>query len=85
MCVCVPGPQPAGCTTPGSGVAVGAADVRGVRSGGMLCCAHDIGWLPEADGVLVQLPDSLYVGEPVPEKPPKVWLGGPQSRGRVGQ
>ncbi|GAB4816828.1 hypothetical protein N2152v2_003874 [Parachlorella kessleri] len=61
---------PVGATTPGSGIKIERASLRGVDSFGMLCSAHDAGWVSEPDGVLVELPEDAEVGEPCPQKPP---------------
>jgi hypothetical protein len=66
-----------GCTTPGSGIKIERASLRGVDSFGMLCSAYDIGWVPEPDGVLAELPDDADVGEECPEEPPEVRAGPP--------
>ena len=57
---------------PGSGMHIEEASVRGVASFGMLCSALDLGWISEADGVLVELPDNAVVGEACPLTPFKV-------------
>ena len=41
--------QPVGCTTR-SGVKVEQATLRGVESYGMLCSAHECGWVAEPGG-----------------------------------
>ena len=67
---------PVGCVTPGSGIKIDQAPLRGVDSHGMLCSAYDIGWTQETDGVLVQLPEGDFEpGEECPEIPPEgaVW------------
>lgn len=65
-------PQAVGSTTPGSGLAIERTVLRGVDSEGMLCSAYDIGWAPEPDGVLVQLPPGLQPGQACPQEPPEV-------------
>jgi len=67
-----------GITTPGSGVNIEKAAVRGVESEGMLCSAYDLGWESSPDGTLVQLPagdGELDVGDECPEEAPEgaVW------------
>jgi translation initiation factor 5B len=67
-----------GTTTPGSGVNIEKAAVRGVESEGMLCSAYDLGWESSPDGTLVQLlagDGELDVGDECPEKAPDgaVW------------
>lgn len=57
--------------TPGSGVHVKTASVRGVESYGMLCSAFDIGWASAADGVAVELPASMEVGAACPAQLPQ--------------
>jgi translation initiation factor 5B len=67
---------PVGCVTPGSGIKIEKALLRGVDSHGMLCSAYDIGWTEEADGVLVQMPEGDFEpGDECPEDPPAgaVW------------
>ena len=44
--------------------------MRGVPSSGMLCSAWDLGWVPEPDGVLVELPLDLMPGDLCPAEPP---------------
>ncbi len=66
--------------TPGSGVAVSTASVRGVTSHGMLCSAFDIGWTGVADGVAAEMPASAEVGAACPARqPPAVRCGGSAS------
>lgn len=73
-----------GSKTPGSGVAVTNATLRGVESFGMLCSAFDLGWLDEPDGVLVELPDSMQPGEEIPSSPVEVGrLSSPKTFGSV--
>lgn len=64
--------QGVGTTTPGSGIAIGKASVRGVDSFGMLCSAHDIGWSDKADGKLVIMPHHAQPGDACPSEPPDV-------------
>ena len=45
-------------------------EVRGVASAGMLCSAWDLGWVPEPDGVLVELPLDLMPGDLCPADAP---------------
>ena len=66
---------PPGVTT-ASGVAVRAAEVRGVASAGMLCSGADAGWCAEADGILARLPPGATPGAPVPPTPPSGALFG---------
>eukprot|EP00208_Stichococcus_sp_RCC1054_P001979 CAMPEP_0206140654 /NCGR_PEP_ID=MMETSP1473-20131121/10223_1 /ASSEMBLY_ACC=CAM_ASM_001109 /TAXON_ID=1461547 /ORGANISM="Stichococcus sp, Strain RCC1054" /LENGTH=1691 /DNA_ID=CAMNT_0053534881 /DNA_START=139 /DNA_END=5214 /DNA_ORIENTATION=- len=60
---------PAGCTTPGTAVRVEEAEVRGVASGGMVCCAADLGWADEADGMPAYVPPDTAPGTLFPEEP----------------
>ena len=60
--------------TPGSGTEVGVATVRGVKSFGMLCSAHDLGWAAQANGLAVQLPPGMPAGQSLGDAPPKVQL-----------
>jgi tRNA-binding EMAP/Myf-like protein len=62
---------------------VEAADIRGVKSFGMLCSAYDLGWADSSDGLAVDLPDTMVVGEAAPETAPKVsaWLPIPRQGG----
>ena len=48
---------------------VEAAEVRGVSSGGMICCAADLGWADESDGVPVHVPADEAPGTLFPEEP----------------
>ena len=61
-----------GASTSGSGQKVGIATVRGVKSFGMLCSAHDLGWSAEANGLAVTLPDSTRPGQALGDAPPEV-------------
>lgn len=54
---------------PGSGTRVEAAAVRGVASGGMLCCAYDLGWADEDDGKPAYVPSDVLPGTPFPDEP----------------
>lgn len=66
---------PAGSTTPGSGVDIAETEVRGVRSVGMLCSAHDLGWASEPDGALVLLSEAVFsAGDAVPAERPSTGL-----------
>jgi tRNA-binding EMAP/Myf-like protein len=60
--------------TPGTGIKVEPAELRGVKSFGMLCSALDLGWADAADGLAVDLPDSLTLskGDPAPATAPEV-------------
>eukprot|EP00884_Botryococcus_braunii_P012838 jgi/Botrbrau1/21555/Bobra.174_2s0055.2 len=60
-----------GCKTPGSGIVVQNAKVRGVDSAGMLCSAYDVGWVEAADGVLLELPSTFSPGTDCPTTPPQ--------------
>ena len=62
--------QGVGCTTPGSKMLIEDREVRGVPSAGMLCSAWDLGWVPEPDGVLVELPLDLMPGDLCPTEAP---------------
>lgn len=73
--------QAVGACTPGSNTKVEAADIRGVRSFGMLCSAYDLGWTDSPDGLVVDLPDTLAVGEAAPEVAPMVRCGAGQAHG----
>ena len=64
--------QAAGSTLPGTGMQIDEAKVRGVNSSGMLCSAFDLGWVAEADGVLVELPEHASIGKPCPSTAMKV-------------
>ena len=64
------GLQGVGCTTPGSRMLIEEREVRGVPSSGMLCSAWDLGWVPEPDGVLVELPLDLMPGDLCPTDAP---------------
>ncbi|KAK9798489.1 hypothetical protein WJX73_000508 [Symbiochloris irregularis] len=55
-----------GCTLPGTGMLIEDAKIRGVKSAGMLCSAHDLGWISEEDHVLTELPASARLGQPLP-------------------
>lgn len=59
---------------PSNGMLIETAKIRGVTSHGMLCSAHDLGWLPEPDGVLAELPDHASPGNICPATPMKVCL-----------
>lgn len=61
----------AGSKTPGSGIDIQNAEVRGVMSCGMLCSGYDLGWEEEPDGVLAQIPSTLSVGDDCPTEKPE--------------
>ena len=64
--------QGVGAVLPGTGQKIEAATLRGVESHGMLCSAFDIGWSNSPDGVLVELPSSVSIGEKLSSQPPQV-------------
>lgn len=61
--------QPAGCATPGSGIFVEQAQVRGVNSAGMICSAYDLGWADGSDGEPAFVPKTAALGSPFPDEP----------------
>jgi tRNA-binding EMAP/Myf-like protein len=61
-----------GVTTAGSQIQVSTATVRGVKSFGMICSAHDLGWMEEANGFAVELPQEMEPGDALEGSPPKV-------------
>ncbi len=63
-----------GVTTPGSGIQVSKATVRGVKSFGMICSAYDLGWMEEANGFAVELPQGMQPGDALEGTPLKVQL-----------
>ena len=65
--------QGVGCTTPGSGILIKQASLRGVESFGMLCSAYDVGWLDKPDEQLLILPELAEPGQPVPAEPMEVY------------
>lgn len=56
-----PGPQPVGCTTR-NGVTIEQAALRGVDSFGMLCSAHECGWVSEPGATGRQAPAGWLAG-----------------------
>ena len=46
--------------------------MRGVKSFGMLCSAHDLGWSAEANGLAVALPSGMQPGQALGDTPPEV-------------
>ncbi|KAK9915050.1 hypothetical protein WJX75_004126 [Coccomyxa subellipsoidea] len=60
-----------GVTTAGSQIQVSTATVRGVKSFGMICSAHDLGWMEEANGFAVELPQEMEPGDALEGSPPK--------------
>ncbi len=52
-----------GTVIPASGVKLGASEIRGVPSAGMLCSGRELGLSEESDGIL-ELPESAPVGKP---------------------
>ena len=61
-----------GMTTPGSGIEIEVAAVRGVQSHGMLCSPADLGWDASASKELAEVPGSLSIGDVCPAERPMV-------------
>ena len=61
-----------GAETPGSNITVAAATVRGSKSFGMICSAHDLGWMESANGLAVKLPQDMKLGTPLDSEAPEV-------------
>ena len=67
--------QGIGCHLAGSDADIEQVKVRGIDSSGMLCSAFDLGWVDEADGVLVELPAHAALGDECPSTPMEVRQG----------
>ncbi len=52
-----------GTVIPSSGVKLGASEIRGVASGGMLCSSRELGLGDDHDGI-IELPENAPVGRP---------------------
>ena len=59
-------------TTPGTGIKVEIAAVRGVQSHGMLCSPADLGWDASASKELAAVPGGLSLGDACPAERPMV-------------
>lgn len=46
--------------------------MRGVKSFGMICSAYDLGWMDEANGFAIELPQDMEAGAVLGGSPPKV-------------
>jgi len=66
-CVQLPGSM-----TPGTGIKVEVAAVRGVQSHGMLCSPADLGWDATANKELAAVPGGLSLGDACPAERPMV-------------
>lgn len=64
--------QGEGVSTPGSGITVGVATVRGVKSFGMICSAYDLDWMDEANGWAAELPGNTEPGHVLGSSPMQV-------------
>ena len=61
-----------GAETPGTGIKIEVAKVRGVASEGMLCSGFDLAWDTEADGVLARVPKEYTAGAECPKERPEL-------------